>query len=89
MPNYTSQKPVDEIKSLIEQLSQACQGLEDEELKNKLLPHIDALKEVLPLEADPNDGNKEADEMMNNKEGGGFMEKLMGGPATMEPQNTP
>jgi len=87
MPNYTSQKPVEEIKSLIDQLIEVCSSLDDEELKGKLLPAIESIKGLLPQDQ-PEQGMEEADNMMKNKEGGGFMEKLMGGPAVTEP-NTP
>lgn len=86
MPNYSKTEPTDEIKSLVEQLSQACQSLEDEELKGKLLPIIDSLKQILPLDTKPED-TAYADDMLKNKEGGGFMDKLMGG--NIAPENTP
>ena len=79
MPNYSNQEPTDEIKSLIEQLSQACESLQDEELKNKLLPLIDQLKQILPLESNPDQGMNDAEDMMKNKQAeGGVMDSIMG-----------
>lgn len=78
---------MEEIKNLIEQLSQACQSLKDEGLKNKLLPIIDQLKEIVPLESKPDEGMNDVEDMMKTKEPGGFMSKIMG--ENLPPENTP
>ena len=76
---------MNEIKDLIEQLSQACESLEDQELKNKLLPLIEQFKALIP-ESAPEVGMEEADKMMENKNFN-IMDTIAGSP--IKPENTP
>lgn len=71
MPHYSNQDPVSEVsevRSLIQELEQATQSLPDEELKNKLTPHINELKKILPIEESSTPEAEEADQMLKNKQ---------------------